>query len=116
MSPFDSSTLTDALFTVAAFTASLNVTVTALVTATFVAPLAGVIPVTLNGPLSTTVELNVVNPLLNAGTAFPARSVIPPSVTVYAVFTASVLVGVNVTTFPPVTLTVPATPTLPAIN
>jgi hypothetical protein len=104
-------------FTVAGFTASLNVTTTAVFTATAVAPLAGVNPVTCSGPLSSTGDAPVVNPLVNTCTAFPARSVNPPTVTVYAVLTASELDGVNVNTVSPLpTLTVPGTATLPAVT
>jgi hypothetical protein len=106
-------TFTLVLFTVAGFTPSLNVTVIAVFTATPVAPLTGVNPVTCKGPASSTGDVLVVNPLVNACTAFPARSVNPPTVTVYAVFTASALAGVNVTTVPLAltALTVPDTAT-----
>jgi hypothetical protein len=105
------------LVTVSGSTAAENVTTIGVVTATPVDPLAGVTLTTV-GPVFTGVgELDVVNPLVNAVTAFPARSVNPPTLTVYAVLTASELAGVNVKLVDPVpTVTVPATACPPVVT
>jgi hypothetical protein len=113
--PF-ASTATELSLTVTGFTAALNVTTTGVVTATFVEPLGGV---TLNtvGPVVTGVdELDVVNPLVSEVAAFPARSVNPPTVTVYAVDTASELAGLNSSVVALGCVTVPATATPPAVT
>jgi hypothetical protein len=78
------------LFTVTGFTAALKVIVTGLFTATPVAPLPGLKATTVGPLVSGAAELDVVNPLVNACTAFPARSVNPLTATVYGVVTASV--------------------------
>jgi hypothetical protein len=94
--------------TVSALIGAENVATTGVVTATFVALLTGV---TLTvGPVFTGVEeLDVVNPLVNAVAAFPAKSVNPPTVTAYAVDTARELAGVNSKVVALGIVTVPAT-------
>jgi hypothetical protein len=96
----------------------LNVTVTAVVTATAVAPFKGEIDDTCNGPVSAVGELEVVNVLANDVTGFPVRSVTPPvaTVTVYAVLTASEFDGVNASVVAFTMLTVPATDAAPAFS
>ena len=89
---------------------SLKVTVTALVTATPVAPFTGLTAVTVGRVVSGTALALVVNVLVKAATAWPARSVTPVSATVYGVDALSALAGVKLTTVVPQhTLTVPAT-------
>jgi hypothetical protein len=102
--------------TVRGFTGPLNVITTGAVTATFVAPLAG-LTLTTVGPVVTPVEeLDVVNPLVNVVAAFPARSVNPPTVTVYAVDTANEFAGLNRSVVEFGTVTVPATVCPPAVT
>jgi hypothetical protein len=109
-------TSTEVLVTVTGFTAALNVTTIGVVTATFVDPLGGVTLRTV-GPVVTPVEeLEVVNPLVNVVAAFPARSVNPPTVTVYAVDTANEFAGLNRSVVEFGTVTVPATVCPPAVT
>jgi hypothetical protein len=86
---------------VAAFIASLNVTVTAVVTATFVAPLAGLTLLTVGRVVSGTVVKDHVK---FAASGFPAASCTPlappTTVAVYVVLLTNALLGVNVAVFP----------------
>jgi len=86
-----------------------------LVTGTFTAAFAGVTELTVSGVLTGTLDDDVVNPLVNACTAFPARSVKPLAVSVYTVFTVSGADGVNLSRLP-LTVTVPATALLPVFS
>ena len=101
------------VLTVSGFTAAENVTTTVLDTATFVAPLAGTTDTTVGAVCTGVEELPVVNVLVNAVTGLPARSVNPPTVTVYAVLTASGAAKATLTTDPLATA-VPATAVPPA--
>ena len=110
------STATELSVTVTGFTAAENVTATAVVTATLVDPPGGVTLRTV-GPVVTGVdEPPVVNPLVNPVTPFPARSVNPPTPTVYAVDTAREPDGLNSSVVAFTSVTVPATGVLPAVS
>jgi hypothetical protein len=86
----------------------LIVNVTGLVTATPVAPFAGLVELTENEPLPYA-AVPVVNELVNVVTEFPPTSLNPPTDTLYTLLAVSAAAGANVNVTPSAAkLTVPA--------
>jgi hypothetical protein len=122
-------TVTVELLTVEPSIASLNVNTICAFTETAVAPFAGLTLTTDGFVVSDVPDALVVNVLVNGVTTFPAWSVKPLTVIVYAVLTARELVGAKVsvlrsllkliapaTAFPPAETTTALLVTLAALT